>query len=143
LLLAATVIFQTFSGALLLIRRRRPDNWTGILQGASGAYLMLFFASHISAVIRTRYLHHAETNWVWLTSSNLFTDWWSSRLVPYYFLGIVGLSVHGACGLRWILQERGKTEAARWSFGIITAAGGIVATAVMIAVVGASLRYGH
>jgi hypothetical protein len=63
------------SGSVLLFRRmRRPAmGWIEILQNASGAYLLLFFASHISAVLRTRYLQHIDTNWIWLTADNLLT----------------------------------------------------------------------
>ncbi len=143
LILVACVLFQNVSGVLLLIRRRRPNSGIEVLQGASGAYLMLFFASHIGAVIRARYLRHTETNWVWLTGSNLLTDLWSSRLVPYYFLGIVALSVHGACGLRRVLLEHRRPDAAGWAFRVVAITGSVTALAIMIGIVKGSLGSDH
>jgi hypothetical protein len=72
----------------------------------------LFLASHVSAVLRARYLHHVDTNWIWLTADNLLTDPWSVRLVPYYFLGVLALAVHGACGLRRVLLGHGQERIA-------------------------------
>jgi succinate dehydrogenase/fumarate reductase cytochrome b subunit len=37
----------------------------------------------------------------------LLTDSWSARLVPYYFLAVIALSVHVACGLRVIMIGHG------------------------------------
>ena len=73
------------------------------LQRISGAYLAVFLMSHFSAVARARYLRHSDTNWTWLTSYNLLTDKWSARLTPYYRLGIVALSLHAACAVRFVL----------------------------------------
>jgi succinate dehydrogenase/fumarate reductase cytochrome b subunit len=139
LILAGCILFQNISGVLLLIRRPRPNSGIEVLQGASGAYMMLFFTSHIGAVIRARYLRHTETNWAWLTGSNLLTDLWSSRLVPYYFLGVIALSVHAACGLRRILLEHGRPDAARWTFRIVATVGSLASTAIIIGVVRGSL----
>ena len=132
--LGACVLFQVGSGSVLLFRRtsRSSKGWIEILQNASGAYLMLFFASHISAVLRTRYLQHIDTNWIWLTADNLLTDAWSVRLVPYYFLGVLALAVHGACGLRWVLTGHNQPRMADRVFFTTIAAGGLTtATWVM------------
>ena len=136
------VLFQVGSGMVLLLRRtRRPaKEWIEVLQNASGAYLMLFFASHISAVLRTRYLQHTDTNWIWLTADNLLTDPWSVRLVPYYFLGVLALAVHGACGLRWILLGLGKQRIGDRTFLVTVAAGGLAALVIMIALVLGSMH---
>jgi succinate dehydrogenase/fumarate reductase cytochrome b subunit len=108
--LLGSILFQVASGSILLFRKtlHSSPGWIEILQNASGAYLMLFFASHVSAVLRARYLHHIDTNWIWLTADNLLKDPWSVRLVPYYFIGMLALAVHGACGLRWVLLGHGQ-----------------------------------
>lgn len=139
--LLACVGFQVVSGAVLLSRRtRRPSTgWIETLQNASGAYLLLFFASHISAVLRTRYLRHIDTNWIWLTTNNLLKDPWSVRLVPYYFLGVLALAVHGGCGLRWVLSEHGRQRDADWAFIATVTAGGLIALIIISAVVIGSL----
>jgi len=140
--LIGCVIFQVASGwALLLRRTRRPARgWREVLQNASGAYLILFFASHISAALRTRYLHHIDTNWIWLTADNLLTDPWSVRLVPYYFLGVLALAVHGGCGLRWVLSEHGKQRMGNRAFLAAAATGVLSACVIIIALVLGSIH---
>jgi succinate dehydrogenase/fumarate reductase cytochrome b subunit len=144
-LLEVCVLFQVVSGSILLFRRtrRRAMGWIEILQNASGAYLVLFFASHISAVLRTRYLQHIDTNWIWLTADNLLTDPWSVRLVPYYFLAVIALAVHGACGLRWVLLGHGQPRIAERAFIATATAGGVVALVIITALVVGSLGPGH
>lgn len=140
-LLGICVLFQVASGSVLLFcRARRPAmGWAEILQNASGAYLLLFFASHISAVLRTRYLQHVDTNWIWLTADNLLTGPWSVRLVPYYFLAVLALAVHGACGLRWVLLEHGQQRIADRALIATVAAGGLTALVIISALVLGSL----
>jgi len=140
--LGVCILFQVASGAVLLFRRARRPAMGGIeiLQNASGAYLMLFFASHVSAVLRSRYLQHIDTNWIWLTADNLITDPWSARLVPYYFLGIVALAVHGACGLRWVLVEHDRSRLAERTFIATVAAGGFTAVVIIVGMVVGSLH---
>jgi hypothetical protein len=139
LLLGTLILFQVLSGIYLLFRRKTARDRFEVLQGASGAYVALFFASHLSAVIRTRYLQHVDTNWIWLTSANLLKDAWSSRLVPYYFLGIVALGTHGSCGLRAVLIKHNKPKLAAFFFWSVSAAAILVASAIMFGLVRASL----
>jgi succinate dehydrogenase/fumarate reductase cytochrome b subunit len=140
--LAACVLFQFASGLVLVTRRisNPSHDWIQTLQGASGPYLALFLASHVSAVTKARYLRNIDTNWVWLTSSNLLTDAWSARLVPYYFLGIVALGLHGACGLRRVLAGHGKPLLADRVFTVALGGGVAVAIGIMVAVVRGSLH---
>jgi succinate dehydrogenase/fumarate reductase cytochrome b subunit len=140
--LGASILFQVASGCVLLFRKTRRSSMgrIEILQNASGAYLILFFASHVSAVLRARYLKHIDTNWIWLTADNLLTDPWSVRLVPYYFLGVLALAVHGACGLRWVLLGHGRQRIADRAFIATVAAGGLAAIVIIIAMVLGSLH---
>ena len=141
--LISCVLFQVGSGLVLLLRRTRrsASGWIEVLQNATGVYLILFFASHLSAVMRTRYIHHTDTNWIWLTADNLLTDSWSVRLVPYYFLGVLALAVHGACGLRWVLSQHGKQLLANRAFFASIAAGALTALVAITALVLGSLHH--
>ena len=106
--LLATVFLQVSTGLALLWRRMpQAREWFSTLQIATGTYLMMFFASHVSAVFRARLLRNRDTDWTWLSGGELLTDPWSARLVPYYFLAVIALAVHVACGLRVVLIGHG------------------------------------
>ena len=142
--LVCCFFFQFITGIVLTwrgIARGLADDWMKRVQRISGAYLAVFLMSHFSAVARTRYLQHNDTNWVWLTSYNLLTDKWSVRLTPYYFLGIVALSLHAACAVRFVLMAHGtKPPAANRIFGVLVGSGSIVAIAIMVGLVRGSIR---
>jgi hypothetical protein len=139
-LLVTAVLFQVVSGVVLLRRRLMTADRFEMLQGAAGAYLLMFFASHLRAVFKARYVRHIDTNWIWLTSSNLLTDQWSARLIPYYFLGIVALGLHGACGLRHVLLQHGRDSVANTAFWVFTVASVVAALSVMTGLVVGSLH---
>ena len=139
-LLGIAVLFQVASGTVLLRRRLMTSDRFEMLQGAAGAYLLMFFVSHLRAVLHTRYIHHMDTNWIWLTSTNLLTDEWSARLVPYYFLGIVALGLHGACGLRSVLLQHGKDSVANTAFWVFAVTSVVVALSVMTGLIIGSLH---
>jgi succinate dehydrogenase/fumarate reductase cytochrome b subunit len=141
--LALCILFQFATGILLTwrtIRSGSSGGWMKRLQSISGAYMALFLISHVSAVTRTRYLRHVDTNWVWLTSSNLLTDQWSARLTPYYFLGIVALSLHLACAARFVLLGHGaKDSSSNRAFAAIVGTGLVAAIAIMVGLIRGSL----
>jgi succinate dehydrogenase/fumarate reductase cytochrome b subunit len=120
--LLAALAFQVASG-LWLLRRKLPRVASGIdtLQTTTGAYLLVFLLSHLSAVLRA---HHrgVDTDWSWLAGGELLTDPWSARLVPYYFLAVIAFTVHAACGLRKVLVGHGM-RAARGTALVAVAAG--------------------
>jgi len=134
-LLVTAVLFQVVSGVVLLRRRLMTADRFEMLQGAAGAYLLMFFASHLRAVFKARYVRHIDTNWTWLTSSNLLTDEWSARLVPYYFLGIIALGLHGACGLRSVLLQHGRDSLANTAFWVFAVSSVVVSLLVMTGLV--------
>jgi hypothetical protein len=145
IVLGSCVLFQVVSAVVLLLRRtsRASLGWIEVLQNASGTHMLLFFASHVSAVLRTRYLQHIDTNWIWLTADNLLNDSWSVRLVPYYFLGVLALAVHGGCGLCWVLVEHQKQLVADRALFATVTAGGLVALVIIVARVLGSLPGAH
>jgi hypothetical protein len=142
-MLAASLLFQMASGLALLRRKlSSPEmSWHNTLRTASGAYLALFLLSHLSAVLRARYLKHVDTNWIWLTADNLLTDDWSARLVPYYFLGIIAFGLHVGCAMRRVLlgHEIKETLADR-AFSVIAGATGVGAMIIMMGLIRASIQ---
>jgi len=142
-MLAASLLFQLASGLTLLRRKlSSPEiSWLNTLRTASGAYLALFLLSHLSAVLRARYLKHVDTNWVWLTPSNLLTDDWSARLVPYYFLGIIAFGLHVGCAMhRVLLGHEIKETLADRAFSVIAVATGVGAMIIMMGLIRASIQ---
>jgi hypothetical protein len=137
------LLFQMGSGLVLLWRKLSDPvtSWLDTLRAASGAYLALFLLSHLSAVFRTRYLRHKDTNWIWLTSDNLLMDDWSARLVPYYFLGIVAFGVHVGCALhRVLLGHKVKETLADRAFSIIAWATSAGAVIILTGLISASMK---
>ena len=82
--------------------------------------------------MRARLLRHSDTDWTWLAGGELLTDPWSARLVPYYFLAVIALAVHGACGLRVVLLGHGLTPARGGALVGLAAAAATVASALIM-----------
>jgi hypothetical protein len=131
--LLAAVGFQVASGAWLLGRKlhRLPDRFDTV-QTATAAYLIVFFASHVSAVLRARLLHHVDTSWTWLSGGELLSDPWSARLVPYYFLAVVARPVHIACGLRAASLARGRPTAQANQIVVWVAGAALLASSLIL-----------
>jgi succinate dehydrogenase/fumarate reductase cytochrome b subunit len=132
-LLLAAVAFQIATGLWLLGRKlARPARWFDTLQTATGFYVMVFFLSHLGAVLRARLLRHRDTDWTWLAGGELLSDPWSARLVPYYFLAVIALATHGACGLRVVLLGHGISPARGAALVGLAAAAATVASALIM-----------
>lgn len=131
--LLGCVAVQVITGVILVGRRlARTATVIETLQGAAGAYLALFFASHVTAALRAR-ARGIDPDWQWLTSSDLFHDAWSARLVPYYVLGVLALAVHLGCAVRAVAIGHGGRAGWTWLVPLATAAGALVAATVMYA----------
>ena len=141
-LLLGCIAFQLLSGSVLLKRKlASATSWFDTLQAASAVYLVLFFCSHLSAVLRARFVRHIDTNWTWLTADNLLTDAWSARLVPYYFLGIIALGIHGGVGVRRVmLNHGGPTQLANSAFYVLVTGSALLSGAIMTGLISASLH---
>jgi succinate dehydrogenase/fumarate reductase cytochrome b subunit len=140
--LMACVAFQVMAGLWLTrAKLRRAAALPDTLQIAAGVYLAFFFASHLTAVFRARLLRNVDTNWTWLTGANLLTDAWSARLTPYYFLAVVAVGVHVACGIRYVMLGHGVPErvADRVCYGLIAVTVAVSAV-IMTGLIGASLH---
>jgi len=141
--LLVSIGFQIFSGTRLLRRKTASSgNWFDTIQATSAVYLVFFLASHLTAVLRARFLRHVDTNWEWLTGNSLLTDPWSARLTPYYFLGVIAVGCHGAAGLRQIMITHGRSQRladATFHFVIVVTA--ILSTLIMVGLIRASVAH--
>ena len=132
--LLAAVAFQTLSGLRLLRPHvERGGSWWDTAQTASGAYLAVFFLSHLTAALRARWLRGIDTNWQWLTADSMLTDPWSARLAPYYFLAVVAFGVHAGLGLRHVVRARGWAPAYANLAGLVPPVVATVASVVIMA----------
>lgn len=129
--LILAVAFQVLSGARLPPpHAERGRSWWQTAQVASGAYLGVFFVSHLTAAMRARLLHGIDTK---LGVAHRRPDadrLWAARLVPMYFLSVTAFAVHAGLGLRYVLRARG------WSAPIADGAGVMVPTAATLAAAG-------
>jgi hypothetical protein len=137
--LLAAVAFQGASGVRLLRAHaeRAASGWT-TAQLASGAYLGVFFLSHVTAVLKARWLRGIDTNWAWLTADSMLTDAWSARLAPYYALAVVAFGVHAGLGLRFVLRARAwhpkVADGGAWTAALLsTAASALILYALLVA----------
>lgn len=135
--LLGSIAFQMLSG-LRLLKRKLPHvvGCIDSLQVASAIYLLLFFFSHLSAVLKARYLRHIDTNWSWLTADGLLTDPWSARLAPYYFLAVVAIGVHGGAGVRRVMLNHGRSpQLAQNTFYIVVAGAAALSASIMVGLI--------
>lgn len=133
ILLLASVALQAMTGLRLLrAHSGRDGSWWDTAQLASGVYLTAFFASHLTAALRARWLRGVDTNWVWLTADSMLTDPWSARLAPYYALSVIALGVHAGMGLRFILTARGWSSRAADGTALVMASAATAASALIM-----------
>jgi hypothetical protein len=120
------VVLQAASGLRMLwagrSRRRGVLAW---LQAGSGAYVALFLAIHVSAVLAGRIVGGLDTNFHF-AAAGLHVWPFVLFFVPYYFLAVAALFVHVGCALR-----RGGMAVA-WCAG----AGGVVAGLIVATLMG-------
>ena len=119
------VVLQAVSGLRMLWagrqRRRGVLPW---LQAGSGAYVALFLAIHVVAVLAGR-AGGLDTNF-YFAAAGLHVWPFVLFFVPYYFLAVAALFVHLGCALR-----RGRAVVAGFS-----AIGFVAATVIVAALMG-------
>ncbi len=142
--LVAAVVIQVLTGALL-VWNARGFHFTAAraLQFVSGAYLSMFFFSHMNAVfVIGRRIQGVDTTFQWATGgpSGLLSSAGSATLLPYYTLSVLAFFVHVACAGRWALApvagDRGAQRVA-WAVGI---AGCVVTLALLAPLTGFRLH---
>lgn len=121
-LLLACVAVQAASGLKMLwTGRRRRKTVLAWLQAGSGAYLSLFLAIHVGAVLAGRIAGGLDTNF-YFAAAGLHVWPFVLFFAPYYFLAVAALFAHLGCALR-----RGAAVAA------LAAGGGVVVAALIVA----------
>ena len=104
--LIALFFFQIVSGLVLIAPKiGSKQDLIGALQTASGAYLVVFIASHINSVFVLARYFGTDTDYAWATGlpGGLLADAWDVRLIPHYGLGVWLMLTHIACGLRTVM----------------------------------------
>jgi hypothetical protein len=143
-LLIVAAISQIVTG-VLLVWNARGFQFTPVrgLQFLSGAYLSMFFFSHLNAVLLFgRRLQAVDTTFEWATGgrAGLLASAGSAQLLPYYFLSVVAFFLHTACAGRRVLVtvigDRGAERVA-WAVGV---GGCLVALALLAPLTGFRLR---
>jgi hypothetical protein len=135
-ILLACVVLQAASGLRMLwAGRQRRRGLLPWLQAGSGAYVALFVAIHVGAVLAGR-LTGLDTNF-YFAAAGLHVWPFVLFFVPYYFLAVAALFVHLGCALR-----RGRAVVAGFSAVGSVIAGLIEATLMGYVVpVGIPARY--
>ena len=116
------VMLQAASGLRMLwTGRQRRRGVLAWLQAGSGAYVALFLAIHVAAVLAGR-AGGLDTNFHF-AAAGLHVWPFVLFFVPYYFLAVAALFAHVGCALR-----RGRAVVAGFTCAGIVVAGLIVAT---------------
>jgi hypothetical protein len=124
LLLCAAL--QAASGvSMLWTGRHRRRTLIAWLQAGSGAYIALFLAIHVGAVLAARIVGGLDTNF-YFAAAGLHVWPFVLFFAPYYFLAVAALFAHVGCALR-----RGRVVVA-WMSG----AGVVVAVLIVATLMG-------
>jgi hypothetical protein len=121
--LLACAVLQAATGLRMLwTGRQRRRGTLAWLQAASGAYIALFLAIHVGAVLAGRIVGGLDTNF-YFAAAGLHVWPFVLFFVPYYFLAVAAVFVHVGCALR-----RGGIVVAGFAAAGVVVAGVIVAT---------------
>ena len=142
-LLLVAVVTQVVTGAML-VWNARGSHFTPMraLQFVSGAYLSMFFFSHVNAVlVFGRWLQGVDTTFKWATGgpAGLLASG-SAALLPYYLLSVLAFFMHAACAGRWALAPIAGNRAAQRAAWVVGAAGCLVTLALLAPLTGFRLR---
>ncbi|QCP52847.1 hypothetical protein FAZ95_27415 [Trinickia violacea] len=139
-ILIGLFFFQIVSGLVLLMPKLSVKLDTlGSLQTASGAYLVIFIASHINSVFILARYFGTDTDYAWATGAptGLIGDAWDVRLIPHYSLGVLLVLCHIACGLRTVMLAHGVSmQRANRVCWLLIAACSVWATVVVTGMLG-------
>jgi succinate dehydrogenase/fumarate reductase cytochrome b subunit len=121
-MLLLCVVLQAASGLRMLwAGRQRRRGMLAWLQAGSGAYVALFLAIHVGAVLAGRIAGGLDTNF-YFAAAGLHVWPFVLFFVPYYFVAVAALFVHLGCALR-----RGRAVVAGFSVAGVVVAGLTVA----------------
>jgi hypothetical protein len=135
--LVALFVFQIASGLRLLWAKipRVHDVYSSV-QTATGAYLAVYIASHLTAVfILGRLFLGIDTTFAWASGAptGLLLDSWNVRLIPHYSLAVLFVICHLAMGLRVILLGHEVQEKSANRLAWVICAAGLAVSLVITA----------
>ena len=132
--LLSCVALQAGSGLRMLwAGRQRRRGLLPWLQAGSGAYIALFLAIHVSAVLVGRTVGGLDTTFHF-AAAGLHVWPYVLFFVPYYFLAVAALFVHLGCALAWRIRAGRMATVGLASLVGIVVAGAIVAALMEAAV---------
>lgn len=133
------VTFQAASGLWLVC-----SNWkarSGViewLQAASGAYLALFLAIHVAAVLMGRAVFGLDTNFHF-AAAGLHVRPFQYFFAPYYFLAVLALLTHLGCALSWYVGARIRLRV--FVIAVSVSIGVVISTLISAALMGKIYPY--
>jgi len=137
-LIVAAALLQVLTGWVTVARvRLQRSNGLRNLQVLAGAYLGMFFLSHLTGVFGGR-LQNADTTFAWATggAGGLLSNPRLGSFLPYYSLAVFAFSVHAAVAARWIFAGAlGESRALKLSYSLL-ALSGIVTLALLLPLCG-------
>lgn len=133
-LIVLAALSQVYTGWILVSRvRLQRSNGLRNMQVMAGAFLGMFFLSHLTGVFSGRVLQHVDTTFAWATGGpqGLLANPRSPQMIPYYSLAVLALFLHVAYAARWSLTPlMGQSRALKFCYG--TVALGVVITLVLL-----------
>jgi len=128
-LLLLCAVLQAGSGLVLAWAGRRRRGVLARAQVASGAYLALFLAIHVAAVLAGRGAG-LDTNF-YFAAAGLHVWPFVLFFGPYYFLAVAALCVHVGCALASRARARRLTV-----LGAASVAGGVLGAVIVACLLG-------
>jgi hypothetical protein len=135
-------LLQVWTG-WVVVTRVRLQRSTGLhnLQVLAGAFLGMFFLSHLTGVFSGR-IQNADTTFAWATGGvhGLLANTRLPSFLPYYTLAVLAFSIHAAIAGRWTLAPLlGQSRALKLSYALI-AFSGIVTLGMLLPLCGVHLE---
>lgn len=140
-LIVIAALVQVGTGWVTVARARlQRSNGLRNLQVLAGAYLGMFFLSHLTGVFGGR-LQHTDTTFAWATggAAGLISTPRLGSFLPYYSLAVFAFLVHAATAGRWMLAgPLGESRALKVCYGLLGLSG-VVTLALLLPLCGVRL----
>ncbi len=140
-LIVTAALLQVATGWVIVSRvRLQRSNGLRNLQILAGAFLGMFFLSHLTGVFSGR-LQNTDTTFAWATGGahGLLLSMRSPSFLPYYSLAVFAFCIHAAIASRWMLVPViGQRLAQKAGYGLV-AASGIASVAILLPLCGIHL----
>lgn len=130
--LLTCILFQIISGLYFVWRGKgKHSGFLEKTQVLSGLYLAYFFLNHIGAVFYGRIFEGLDTN-IYFGIAGFHNAPFHLYFIPYYFLAIVAVFLHIACGFYWLSRNRISSSTRIKLTYVIIATGVIIAFTLIL-----------